>query len=139
VAVSRYCLDTSGYSYLKRGDARVAELLERAEWVGMPCIALGELYAGFQKGSRQKQNEAELEEFLADPIVEQLPVDGEVARIFAEIVADLRRRGTPLPTNDIWIAATCARAGATLLSFDAHFRKVSRIGSLVLQSGTKEA
>jgi tRNA(fMet)-specific endonuclease VapC len=133
VAVSRYCLDTSAYSHLKRGDARVADLLDRAEWVGVPCIALGELHAGFRKGSRQKQNEAELEEFLADPIIEQLPVDGEVAHIFADIVMDLRRRGTPLPTNDIWIAATCARAGATLISFDAHFRKVFRIGSLVLQ------
>jgi tRNA(fMet)-specific endonuclease VapC len=133
VAVSRYCLDTSAYSHLKRGDVRVADLLDRAEWVGVPCIVLGELHSGFRKGSRQKQNEAELEEFLADPLVEQLPVDGEVAHIFADIVMDLRRRGTPLPTNDIWIAATCARAGATLVSFDAHFRKVFRIGSLVLE------
>ena len=133
MALSRYCLDTSAYSRLKRGDARVADLLDRAEWVGVPCVVLGELHAGFRGRSRQKQNEAELEEFLEEPIVEQLPVDAEVARIFLDIVAELRRRGTPLPSNDIWVAATCARAGATLLSFDGHFRQVSRIGALVLE------
>ena len=66
--------------------------------------------------------------------MEQLPVDGEVARTFGDIVAELRRRGAPMPTNDVWIAATCARAGATLLSFDAHFSAIPRLGSLILKA-----
>ena len=132
--MSRYCLDTNAYSRFKRGDARVVELLDRAEWVGMPCATLGELYAGFRMGSRRRQNEAELEEFLAEPVVEQLPIDAEVARIFGDIAAELRRRGTPVPTNDIWIAATCARAGATLLTFDGHFANFPRIGVLLFET-----
>jgi predicted nucleic acid-binding protein len=116
---------------MKRGESRVVELVDRAEWIGMPCVVLGELHAGFRSASRRKQNETELEDFLAQPIVEELPVDGEVARVFGDLVAELRRRGTPLPSNDIWIAATCARAGATLLSFDSHFRTFPRVGAVV--------
>ena len=129
--MSRYCLDTSAYSQMKRGESRVVELVDRAEWIGMPCVVLGELHAGFRSGSRRKQNETELEEFLAQPMVEELAVDGEVARIFGDLVSELRRRGTPVPSNDVWIAATCARVGATLLTFDAHFGKFPRVGTVV--------
>jgi len=62
-------------------------------------------------------------------------VDEEVARIFTEIVVELCRAGTPLPTNDIWIAATAARTGATVLSYDNHFRLVGRVGSMLLRAG----
>jgi predicted nucleic acid-binding protein len=65
--------------------------------------------------------------------VEALVVDDEVSRHYAEIVADLRKAGTPLPTNDIWIAATAARAGSMVLTFDSHFEKVSRVGAVVLE------
>ena len=75
-------------------------------------------------------------EFLANPAVELLSVDHHVARIYAEIVADLRKAGTPIPTNDIWIAAAAARAGATILTYDAHFRSISRVGSLVLPAAS---
>jgi tRNA(fMet)-specific endonuclease VapC len=65
-------------------------------------------------------------------IVEILPVDRLVAAIFGEIIAELRRNGTPIPSNDIWIGATCACAGATLITWDAHFRSIHRIGSMIL-------
>ena len=61
-----------------------------------------------------------------------LSITEDVARIYGEIFVDLRRRGRPLPTNDIWIAATAARMGATVLTFDDHFREIVRVGSLVL-------
>ena len=93
----------------------------------MPAVTLGELHAGFRTGTRRKRNESELDEFLANPVVEELPVDGEVARFFGDIVAELRRKGAPRPTNDIWIAATCARAGARLLTFDRRFRGFPRV------------
>ncbi len=82
----------------------------------------------------RERNEAELRQFLAHPAVETLPVDDEVSHHFAEIVADLRRAGTPLPTNDIWIAATAARAGAAVLIFDEHFHAIARVGSVVLRA-----
>jgi len=130
--MSRYCLDTSAYSRFRGGDRRVAEILDRAEWVGVPAVTLGELRTGFLMGSHRARNEAELAEFLRNPVVEEVPVDGEVSRHYAEIVVELRRAGTPLPTNDIWIAASAARVGALVLTFDGHFSKIVRVGALVL-------
>lgn len=130
--MSRICLDTSAYSNFQRGEPRVVEHLDRAEWVGVPSVVVGELRAGFLLGSRTDDNIDELDEFLSHTVVEMLPVDSAVAHIYGEIFADLRSRGRPLPTNDIWIAATAARAGATVVTFDEHFRAIARVGSLVL-------
>jgi len=132
--MSRYCLDTSAYSHFQRGDKRVVEILDRAEWVGVPAITLGELRTGFILGSHRDRNEAELHDFLANPVVEVLLVDEDVSRHYAEIVCDLRRAGAPLPTNDIWIAATAAREGALVLTYDSHFEKIVRVGSLILHA-----
>ena len=76
---------------------------------------------------------AELQDFLAHPIVEALPVDSDSSWHFAEMVADLRAAGTPLPTNDIWIAAVAARSGALVLTYDRHFEKIVRVGAMVLE------
>ena len=131
--MTRFCLDTSAYSHFKRGHAVVVEALDSAEWVGVPAVTIGELWAGFLQGTRVADNGAELEEFLENAVVELLPVDDQVGRIYAEIVVELKRKGTPLPTNDIWIAATAARAGATVLTCDPHFNQIARVGCLVLQ------
>ena len=130
--MSRFCLDTSAYSQFKRGDPQVVELIDTADWLGVPAIVLGELRTGFLLGDRGERNEAELREFLFNPIVEELVVDDDVSRVYAEIVSALRRAGTPLPTNDIWIAASAARAGAPVLTYDPHFRQIARVGSIVL-------
>lgn len=131
--MTRYCLDTSAYSHFRRGESEVVELVDRAEWIGVPAVVLGELRTGFLLGGRPDENEAELLRFLAHPVVVELPVDGDVSHHFAEIVVDLRRAGTPLPSNDVWIAATAARAGALVLSYDAHFEQIARVGSVTLK------
>ena len=130
--MTRYCLDTSAYSRFQRGDETVVDLVDRAEWIGMPSVALGELRTGFLLGGRTAQNERELGEFLASPVVTELTVDGEVSRHYAEMVVELRRAGTPIPTNDIWIAATAARAGALVLTADEHFECITRVGSVLI-------
>ncbi len=130
--MSRFCLDTSAYSHFKRGDRKVVELIDHAEWLGVSSVVLGELWIGFLLGRHREKNDAELREFLANPVVEVLGVDHQVARIYAEIVVDLRQAATPIPTNDVWIAAVAARAGATVLTYDSHFKSISRVGSLVL-------
>lgn len=68
--MSRYCLDTSAYSRFQRGDRQVVELLDRAEWVGVPAVVLGELWTGFLLGSRAEANRIALQRFLAHPAVE---------------------------------------------------------------------
>ncbi len=129
----RCCLDTSAYSQFKRGDGQVVELIDHADWVGLPTVVMGELWLGFLLGNRFRQNETELAAFVANPSVETLAVDEEVARIYAEIVVDLRKAGTPLPTNDIWVAATAVRAGASVITYDAHFSKIKRVASIVFE------
>jgi tRNA(fMet)-specific endonuclease VapC len=109
-------------------------MLDRAEWIGVPVIVIGELCAGFAKGSRTQKNLEELTEFLDLPLVETLPVDRQIAEMFGDMVDVLRRNGRPVPVNDVWIAATCVRAGATLLTWDAHFRLIPRVGAMVLDS-----
>ena len=130
--MSRFCLDTSAYSHFKRGDPGVVELLDSAEWIGVPSVVIGELWLGFLQGERLERNVSELNEFLANPVVHELVIDRDVGQVCGEIVVALRRSGTPLPTNDIWIAATAARSGATVLTYDSHFASIQRTGSVVL-------
>lgn len=130
--MSTYCLDTSAYSHFRRGNKEVVAILDRAELVGVPAVALGELRTGFLLGARRQRNEADLDAFLASPVVEVLPVDSETSRHYAEIVGELRKAGTPVPTNDIWIAATAARNGAAVLTCDEHFERIARVGSVVI-------
>ena len=132
--MTRICLDTSAYSNFQRGQAGAVELIDAADWIGMPSVTLGELWAGFLLGRRVESNAAQLREFLAQSVVKIVKVDDDVARIYGEIVVDLRTRGEPLPTNDIWIAATAARAGATVLTFDARFGAIARVGAVVLST-----
>jgi tRNA(fMet)-specific endonuclease VapC len=130
--MSRYCLDTSAYSHFKRGDPEAVTLITTASWVGVSSIALGELRTGFALGRHRDRNEAELREFLADPVVRTLDVDDAASVLYSEMVVSLRRAGTPLPTNDIWIAAVAAREAAAVLTYDAHFTSIVRVGVRVL-------
>lgn len=129
-----YCLDTSAYSHFKRGDPRVAELLDGADWVGVPAVVPGELRTAFALGMRTEANARELAESLRHPLVHVLDVDSDVASIYADIIVALKRAGTPPPTNDVWIAATAARYAAAVVSYDEHFRAVGRVGSIVFEA-----
>jgi len=132
--VNRYCLDTSAYSQFQRGQEDVVRLVDTATWIGLPSVVLGELWTGFLQGGHADRNESELAAFLAPTVVEEIAVDHGVARLYAEILVALRTRGTPLPTNDIWVAACAARSGATVLTFDSHFAAIERVGSLILEA-----
>ena len=130
----RLCLDTSAYSRFKGGHEPVVHRIASATWIGVPTIVLGELEVGFRLGRRAEADHDELGRFLEHPAVELIGVDRDVARLYAEIVVALRRRGTPVPTNDIWISACAARVGATLVTYDRHFELVDRVGVVVLES-----
>jgi len=128
----RYCLDTSAYSHFKRGDPQVVDLIDRADWIGIPVIVMGELAVGFTLGNRREANQSELDRFAANPAVEVLPVSDDVVPLYAGIVLDLKKAGTPLPANDIWIAAVAARHGVTVLTYNDHFRAIARVGATIL-------
>lgn len=117
-------LDTNAYSALLRGHPGVVRHLRGAEQVLLSAAVVGELLFGFRNGSRYEANRRELEEFLANPYVSLLPVGLVTADRFGRIASALKRKGRPLPTNDIWIAAQAMEAGAELLSFDRHFAEI---------------
>lgn len=124
-------LDTNAYTAFKRGDRAVLESLRHADSILVSVTVLGELLAGFAAGSREAANREELASFLASPRVRVVPVTTASADLYALVYAALRRKGAPIPSNDLWIAASALEHGAALLSFDAHFRQIDglRVGA----------
>ena len=129
---SRLVLDTSAYSYFRVGHRDVLEALARAERVLIPVTVLGELEAAFEWGRRALENRRALESYLDEPYVDVLPVSAAVARQYGRVFTALRRAGTPLPVNDIWIAAAALDCGGTLLTFDCDFGRVPGLDHVTL-------
>jgi len=130
--VDRLVLDTSAYSHFRGGHAEVLDALARAERVLVPVTVLGELEAAFEWGSRARENRRALEDFLEEPFVDLLPITAAVARQYGRVFTGLRRAGTPIPVNDIWIAASVIDCGGTLLTFDRDFARVSGLNHVLL-------
>ena len=125
------CIDTCAYSVLMQGNPRLQKCMEESDILILPVVVLGELYTGFLAGSKTVENENRLEAFLEAPSVRVQEVTRDIARRYAIIVNALKKAGTPLPTNDIWIAATAMELGARLLSYDSHF---SNIPGLIVEA-----
>ena len=125
--MNRILLDTNAYSAFKQGDADVLEIIQRADLIGISTIVLGELTAGFAAGSKHKVNLNELHLFLDTPRIAIFPVDEVTATYYARVYANLRQKCKPIPTNDLWIAATALQQGCKLCSFDAHFKSVENL------------
>ena len=123
----RVLLDTSAYSLLMRGCKEVAALLDTADEVYFPSVVIGELLAGFKKGNAEQRNKEILDRFLSVPRVATLPQDEETAERYAIILDFLRRQGTPIPTNDLWIAGCAMQHGLVLISADRHFLKLPQV------------
>ena len=135
-APARLVLDTSAYSHLRAGHGKVIDMIAAAEILFMPVIVLGELEAGYELGSRAQENVSTLAEFLAEPFVSILPITPSVARRYGQIFAQLRRAGTPITVNDIWIAAVAIDCAGHLLSFDQDFRHVQNLERTLLEAPT---
>ncbi len=117
-------LDTNAYTALMLGDAQTLEVLAHAERLLINSVVLGELLGGFAAGNREAQNRALLAKFLDSPRVELLAIGSATADSYALVYANLRRKGQPIPSNDLWIAASALENGAALLTHDAHFSHV---------------
>jgi tRNA(fMet)-specific endonuclease VapC len=127
MALNTVLLDTSGYLMFKRGYPQVVEIVRQAPSILLSAIVVGELLAGFDVGSRAQQNRRELAEFQQSLRVRTLPVTAQTADRSARIYAYLRGIGRPIPTNDLWIAATAMEHGAILLTADSHFLDLPQI------------
>ncbi|TSA11201.1 MAG: type II toxin-antitoxin system VapC family toxin [Comamonadaceae bacterium] len=124
------CVDTNAYVAFKRGDEKVIAVLQHAPTILLSVTVLGELLAGFAAGNRESVNRSELTRFLDSSRVRLAVSTSTTADLYALVYAALRRKGQPIPSNDLWIAATCLEHGSALLTLDAHFQNIDglRVG-----------
>jgi tRNA(fMet)-specific endonuclease VapC len=117
-------LDTSAYVGFKQNRAEIVDVLLKAETILFSPVVLGELMFGFRNGTKFKQNMDDLNRFLGHEIVNLVQINEITADRYSRIANQLKLQGTPIPTNDIWIAAQTLENGAELISLDRHFEKV---------------
>lgn len=125
--MSRILLDTSAYSAMRRRDERLLPHLQQAEQIALTPVVVGELLFGFLGGGLEPQNRRLLGDFVDSPRVSVLGLDEETAERYAVIRGYLRQHGTPIPVNDLWIAASAAQHGLRLLTLDDHFKRVPQV------------
>jgi len=117
-------IDTNAYTAFKRADEHIMAVLQHAPSLLICTTVLSELLAGFAAGNREQVNRSELTQFLQSPRVKVVACTAATADLYALIYDALRRKGHPIPSNDLWIAASCLEHGAALLTFDAHFQAI---------------
>lgn len=117
-------LDTNSYTAYFKKDIKVKRGVDKSRRVFISAISVGELLYGFKKGNKEESNIDDLNDFLDDKKVQLLPVTFKTAGFYSIIKYHLRKRGTPIPDNDIWIAAASLETKSTLITFDRHFIKV---------------
>ena len=123
----RVALDTNRLIDLFRGDTELAQRLEICEEVWIPLVVLGEIKAGFYGGTQQRRNEVLLNRLLAKSSVEVLIPGRETAEHYARLFVQLKRAGTPIPDNDLWIAALVLEHDLMLITRDRHFERIPQL------------
>lgn len=115
-------LDTNAYVAFKRGDQQMIEIIQQANTLSISSIMLGELLAGFDGGTKSKKNRADLQMFMKSSRIRLLAVTSDTANFFSQIYVSLRKKGTPIPTNDMWIAAQALEHGCVVCTFEKNFK-----------------
>ena len=126
----KLALDTNRYTDLCRGIVSVVEAIELADEVWLPFIVLGELRAGFAVGTQGPRNEAVLRRFLLQSGVSVLYADDQTTHHYAAVYRQLRKQGTPIPTNDMWIAALVLQHSLVLFARDTHFDALPQLARM---------
>jgi tRNA(fMet)-specific endonuclease VapC len=126
----RIALDANRYTDLVKGDLEIIRVAQEADEVYLPFPVLGELRAGFALGHQRRENEQVLQRFLSKPGVDVLYATDSTTLNYASLFRQLRHQGTPIPANDIWIAALVLENALLLCTRDRHFEHLPQIGTL---------
>jgi tRNA(fMet)-specific endonuclease VapC len=121
-------LDTNAVSALLAGDRKLEKILSRRAVHELPVIVIGEYRYGLLRLRARVSLESLLDALVENSVV--LPVDDETTKSYAEVREQLRKRGTPLPENDVWIAALALQHDLTIVSRDTHFGLVENVRNL---------
>jgi tRNA(fMet)-specific endonuclease VapC len=125
-------LDTNIYTDYAQGLPDVVEMMAiHGTQIFIPSVVLGELHYGFMKGSKKQFNELKLHQFITHLRVNIIDVNDEVARKYATIMLSLIKKGSRIPINDVWIAASCMNVGGTLFTRDRHFEAIDQLDKIV--------
>jgi len=125
--MKKISLDTNAYSALIAGDSTILEALGNASKVYISIFVIGELYYGFSNGSRDKKNRELLNHFLKKQTVQVMHTSLETAEIYGRLKTNLKKKGNPVPINDLWIASHAIETGSFLLTFDSHFKAIPEV------------
>ncbi len=125
-------IDTNSYRSFKKGELGSLEVMRRIPNIVICPIVIGELLGGFVVGNREEKNRSELEFFLSSPRIKLVEIDRSTSEFYAKIYKELRLKGKPIPTNDLWIAATAMQYGGAIFTHDHHFEYIS--GLIVISS-----
>jgi tRNA(fMet)-specific endonuclease VapC len=123
----RIALDTNRLTDLFQGDSALADFLGACDEVWIPLVVLAEVKAGFYGGNQRHRNQFLLQAFLAKRTVRILLPDRETAEHYAQLFVQLKRAGTPIPDNDLWIAALSLQHQLTLITRDQHFERIPQL------------
>lgn len=126
----KFAIDTNRYIDFCGNEPSVVSCFKSSEEIYVPFVVLGELRYGFLKGTRREHNEHNLVKFLNLPQVFVLAGDVQTSLFYAEIVDVLRKNGTPIPTNDVWIAALCVQHNLVLYTRDQHFAHIKTLAKM---------
>jgi len=115
-------LDTNALSALLAGGPMIADVLKHVQRIAIPAIVLGEYRYGLKRSSRAQMIERYLDQL--ESVSDILSVTQITARIYADLRETLRKSGTPVPENDLWIAALAVQTGHPLVTRDHHFERI---------------
>jgi tRNA(fMet)-specific endonuclease VapC len=122
--MNRILIDTNIYAHALLGTPEVVSVLQITSEIGISAISIGELISGFKGGTKEGENREELARFLDSPRVKIYLIDEATAEFYGDILDKLRKAGTPIPTNDIWIGGVALQNGLKLFTKDQHFEKI---------------
>jgi tRNA(fMet)-specific endonuclease VapC len=126
----KLAVDSNRYTDFCTGDEKAVQIIRSAEEIHMPLIVLAELRAGFANGNRRAANESLLTRFLNAARTRVVVPDEQTTHFYADLYLSLRKKGRPIPTNDLWIAALVLQHDLVLFDRDAHFDQVPRLARI---------
>ncbi|MCF8303807.1 MAG: type II toxin-antitoxin system VapC family toxin [Bacteroidales bacterium] len=121
MAVNSLIIDTNAYAAYKKGNSEATQIITEVDTIILTPIIIGELLSGFKIGKKENQNREEFYQFLRLSKVNILYIDSSTSDEYSKIVMELREKGKPIPTNDIWIAASAKQYKLSIFSYDQHF------------------
>ncbi|MBD1194306.1 type II toxin-antitoxin system VapC family toxin [Vulcanococcus sp. Clear-D1] len=127
MAIKSILIDTNAYTAFKRHQNQAVEIIENVDIIAINTIIIGELLGGFALGNKQETNRYELEKFLESSRIKIFPIDEKTSEYYAIIYHQLRKKGKPIPTNDIWIAATAIQHDLILFTYDSDFQHIENL------------